>query len=136
MAKYMQKLMIQLMFTNQKYVDPSPVLNSVVDDFGNRYQVGQQQDVTEYLLNFMERLEEGLNEIPPDLNQHVRVSEYLKRGNSHENGNPHESILDTAVSTMINERMEMTEEERIARLSKNLEPPNDPSYSKIDDSFF
>jgi hypothetical protein len=62
----------------------------------------------------------------------------MKRGKSEENGNnPHESILDTAVSTMINDSMEMTEEERIARLSKNLEVPgNDPSYSKIDDSFF
>ena len=135
MARYMQKLMIQLMFTNQKYVDPSPVLNNVVDDMGNRYQVGQQQDVTEYLLNFMERLEEGLSEIPPDLNQHVRVSEYLKKGKSEEN-NPHESILDTAVSTMINDSVEMTEEERIARLSKPLDVTNDPHYSKIDDSFF
>ena len=29
------------MYTNQKYVDPSPVLNSVVDDYGIKYQVGQ-----------------------------------------------------------------------------------------------
>jgi hypothetical protein len=60
--------MAQLIFTNQKYVDPSPVLNSVVDDYGNKVQIGQQQDVTEYLLNFMERLEEGLNEVPPEMN--------------------------------------------------------------------
>lgn len=62
MASHLQQLMANLMFTNQKYVDPSAVLNNVVDDDNNRQQVGQQQDVTEYLLNFMERLEEGLGE--------------------------------------------------------------------------
>lgn len=47
---------------NQKYVDPSPVLNTVVDDFGKKMDVGNQMDITEYLLNFIERLEEGLGE--------------------------------------------------------------------------
>lgn len=87
----------------------------------------------------MERLEEGLHEIPPDMNQHVRVSEYLKRKpSSNEDGNPHDSILvDTAVSTMINEsdNTSMSENIREARVS-NTKIESDPSYSKIDDSYF
>ena len=43
-------------------MDPSRVLNSVVDDFAKQIQVGSQMDVVEYLLNFIERLEEGLGE--------------------------------------------------------------------------
>lgn len=43
-------------------MDPSRVLNSVVDDFAKQIQVGSQMDVVEYLLNFIERLEEGLCE--------------------------------------------------------------------------
>ena len=43
-------------------MDPSKVLNSVVDDFAKQIQVGSQMDVVEYLLNFIERLEEGLGE--------------------------------------------------------------------------
>ena len=36
MATHLQQLMANLMFTNQKYVDPTPVLNNVVDDDNNR----------------------------------------------------------------------------------------------------
>jgi len=47
-------------------VDPSKVLNAVVDDFGNQIQVGSQMDAVEYLLNFIERIEEGLGEEKPE----------------------------------------------------------------------
>lgn len=40
------------------------VLQTVVDDFGKKIDVGNQMDVVEYLLNFIERLEEGLGESP------------------------------------------------------------------------
>jgi len=59
---HLQKLFAKLLLTNQKYVDPSQVVNSVVDDFGRKIDVGSQMDVVEYLLNFIERLEEGLDE--------------------------------------------------------------------------
>ena len=45
-------------------MDPSSVLNNVVDESGRQCPVGEQQDSMEYLLNFMERLEEGLSEVP------------------------------------------------------------------------
>jgi Ubiquitin carboxyl-terminal hydrolase len=62
MVMHLQKLFAKLLLTNQKYVDPSQVVNSVVDDFGRKIDVGSQMDVVEYLLNFIERLEEGLDE--------------------------------------------------------------------------
>ena len=62
MALAMQRLFSQLLWTNQNYVDPSSVVESVVDDFGEPLPVGDQQDITEYLLIFMERLQEGLGE--------------------------------------------------------------------------
>ncbi len=65
---YIQRLYANLLLTNQKYVDPSKVLNAVVDDFGKQVQVGSQMDAVEYLLNFIERVEEGLGEEKPQQN--------------------------------------------------------------------
>lgn len=67
MVSRVQRLFADLALSNQKYVDPSSVLSSVVDDFGRKIDVGSQMDVVEYLLNFIERLEEGLDEQPPPL---------------------------------------------------------------------
>jgi hypothetical protein len=33
---------------NKKYVDPSGVLNSIVDDFGQRVQIGEEKDIREF----------------------------------------------------------------------------------------
>ena len=43
-------------------MEPSAVLNSLVDDFGNQLILGDQKDVGEFNLNFLERIEEGLGE--------------------------------------------------------------------------
>ena len=87
----------------------------------------------------MERLEEGLTEHPPDMNQHVRVSEYLKRKPASEESPTDQSILgDTAVSTMINE-IDNSDDKIANRVSEGLDFQNSneqPGYSKIDDSFF
>ena len=58
----MQKLFASLLLSSQKYVDPLQLLNMVVDDFGRKIDVGNQMDVVEYLLNFIERIEEGIDE--------------------------------------------------------------------------
>lgn len=47
---------------NRKYADPTKVLKSLTDDFGNRLIVGEQRDIGEFNLNFLERVEEGLGE--------------------------------------------------------------------------
>ena len=54
--------MATLLLTNQSYADPTTMLNSVVNDAGASMQSGAQEDVHEYWLNFVERLEEGLGE--------------------------------------------------------------------------
>jgi len=48
---------------NRKYVDPTAVLRSLTDDFGNQISIGEQRDIGEFLLNFIERIEEGLGEL-------------------------------------------------------------------------
>lgn len=52
-----------MLTSNQKYVDPTQLVHSVVDDENNKVRVGDEMDVTEYLLNLIERMEEGLDEL-------------------------------------------------------------------------
>ena len=48
--------------SDTKYVDPSPVLNSIADDTGNFIPIGDQKDVGEFNLFFLARIEEGLQQ--------------------------------------------------------------------------
>ena len=48
--------------TNKKYTEPSNVLLNLVDDFGQPLLIGEQKDIGEFNLNFLERIEEGLGE--------------------------------------------------------------------------
>jgi hypothetical protein len=52
-----------MIMANRKYVDPTAVLRSLTDDFGNQISIGEQRDIGEFLLNFIERIEEGLGEL-------------------------------------------------------------------------
>lgn len=70
MVKNLQELFISLVASNQKYADPSPVLNKCVDNMGEHVKIGDQQDITEYAINFFERIEEVLtlmNHRPADV---------------------------------------------------------------------
>ena len=69
MCIQLQRLFANLLHTNQKYTDPQQLLRSVVDDSNVSLPIGQEQDVTEYLLNFLERMEEGLGEKTPCLDR-------------------------------------------------------------------
>lgn len=62
MCLNMQRLFAQMLTSNQKYVDPSMLVHSVVDDENHKVRVGDEMDVTEYLLNLIERMEEGFDE--------------------------------------------------------------------------
>lgn len=53
-----------MLISNQKYVDPSLLVHSVVDEMGKKIAVGNEMDATEYLLNLLERIEEGVDEVP------------------------------------------------------------------------
>jgi hypothetical protein len=45
-----------------------------VDESNKKLSVGGEMDVTEYLLNFIERIEEGLDELPQkDANEKTEV---------------------------------------------------------------
>ena len=48
--------------SNKKYTEPSDVLRALVDDFGQPLTLGDQKDIGEFNLNFLERIEEGLGE--------------------------------------------------------------------------
>lgn len=52
----------KMLLSNVKYSDPTKVLESVIDDFGNPISIYEQQDIGEFFLNFLERLQDGLCE--------------------------------------------------------------------------
>lgn len=58
----LQKLFASMMMTNVKYLDPSPVLHTIVDDSGQKIRVHEQADICEFFLNFLDRLQDGLAE--------------------------------------------------------------------------
>jgi hypothetical protein len=55
-------LFSRLSALNKKYTEPSEVLKALVDDFGQPLSLGDQKDIGEFNLNFLERVEEGLGE--------------------------------------------------------------------------
>ncbi len=64
LVQQLQVLFSQMILTNKKYADPTPVLKSLVDEMGHAIQIGEQRDIGEFNLNFLERVEEGLGEEP------------------------------------------------------------------------
>jgi ubiquitin carboxyl-terminal hydrolase 25/28 len=62
MVKELQKIYSQMMLTNQKYLDPSSILKKIVDEFGDRVKIGDEQDIGEFAMNFLDRMEEGIGE--------------------------------------------------------------------------
>ncbi len=55
-------LFSKMILINRKYTEPSLVLTALVDDFGQPMNFGDQKDIGEFNLNFLERIEEGLGE--------------------------------------------------------------------------
>ena len=41
-------------------MDPTPVISSIVDDYGNELAIGDQKDIGEFNLIFLSRIEDGL----------------------------------------------------------------------------
>lgn len=80
LVSQLQKLFVAMLYTNQRYVDPKQVLASVVDDSGQSIKFGQEKDSTEYLLNLIERIEEGLAESAPQSTVRIAQSMINKSG--------------------------------------------------------
>jgi len=75
LVKNLRNLFSNLILSHQKYVDPKEVLSSIVDDFGNQVLVGEQKDITEYNLIFLERIQEGLGEKVVGNGEEIKVEE-------------------------------------------------------------
>jgi len=58
----MQRLFAEMLISNIKYQDPTKVLESIVDDNGEKIQIYLQADICEFWLNFLDRLQDGLGE--------------------------------------------------------------------------
>lgn len=58
----MQRLFAEMLCSNEKYRDPTKVLESIVDDNGQKIPIYEQKDIGEFFLNFLERLQDGLGE--------------------------------------------------------------------------
>ncbi|KAM3127725.1 hypothetical protein pb186bvf_020157 [Paramecium bursaria] len=56
----LQRLFAYLTYTNRRYVDPFAVFLNVVDEFGNRFQLGDQKDLAEFNSQFIACVDEGL----------------------------------------------------------------------------
>lgn len=55
-------LFAKMALSDKKYTEPSEVLLAFVDDFGAPLLLGDQKDIGEFNLYFLERIEEGLGE--------------------------------------------------------------------------
>eukprot|EP00359_Climacostomum_virens_P005944 CAMPEP_0204904364 /NCGR_PEP_ID=MMETSP1397-20131031/4821_1 /ASSEMBLY_ACC=CAM_ASM_000891 /TAXON_ID=49980 /ORGANISM="Climacostomum Climacostomum virens, Strain Stock W-24" /LENGTH=950 /DNA_ID=CAMNT_0052073147 /DNA_START=3586 /DNA_END=6438 /DNA_ORIENTATION=+ len=81
----LQKLFAKMICSQSKYCDPSAVLNALVDDFGNRVTIGEQQDVGEFNINFIARAEEGMlaaRQIEENKQPDAHLVESIKREGS------------------------------------------------------
>ncbi|CAK58035.1 unnamed protein product (macronuclear) [Paramecium tetraurelia] len=56
----LQQLFLSMIGSDKKYVDPSDVVKSICDDFGNVLPIGDQKDVGEFNHYFLSRIGEGL----------------------------------------------------------------------------
>eukprot|EP00743_Colponemidia_sp_Colp-15_P007033 GILK01007589.1.p1 GENE.GILK01007589.1~~GILK01007589.1.p1 ORF type:complete len:990 (-),score=185.29 GILK01007589.1:398-3367(-) len=78
LVKELQMLFACMMYGTRKYGNPTSVLKALVDDTGRPIQIGDQKDVGEFNLNFLDRLDEGLQageHDDLDENQYVVVRE-------------------------------------------------------------
>lgn len=55
-------LFSKMALSDKKYTEPSEVLLAFVDDYGAPLLLGDQKDIGEFNLNFLDRIEEGLGE--------------------------------------------------------------------------
>ena len=58
----LKQLFCGLIASDRKYIDPTPVISSIVDDYGNDLVIGDQKDIGEFNLVFLSRIEDGLEE--------------------------------------------------------------------------
>ncbi|CAK60951.1 unnamed protein product (macronuclear) [Paramecium tetraurelia] len=62
LVQNLQNLFISMIGSDKKYVDPSEVVKSICDEFGNVLPIGDQKDVGEFNLYFLSRVGEALTQ--------------------------------------------------------------------------
>jgi ubiquitin carboxyl-terminal hydrolase 25/28 len=87
LVKHLQKLFAMMIRSHKKYVDPTNVLNTVVDDMGNPIPIGDQKDITEFNINFLSRIDEALQQNSdrsklPKEDETIQISSQLTRKHS------------------------------------------------------
>jgi ubiquitin carboxyl-terminal hydrolase 25/28 len=65
LVKEVMNLFSFLARSEKKYADPTNVLKSIIDDYGHTIEIGNQEDIPEFNLKFLERIQEGLNAVNP-----------------------------------------------------------------------
>jgi hypothetical protein len=61
LVKSLQLLFAGMIISDKKYLDPTSVITSVVDDYGNELPIGDQKDIAEFNLFFLARVEEAIS---------------------------------------------------------------------------
>ena len=61
LVKNLQLLFAGMISSDKKYLDPTNVITSIVDDYGNEIPIGDQKDIGEFNLYFLSRVEEGIS---------------------------------------------------------------------------
>ena len=56
LVEHLKNLFCSLTATDRKYMDPTPVITSIVDDYGNDLALGDQKDIGEFNLVFLSRI--------------------------------------------------------------------------------
>jgi hypothetical protein len=56
---------------NKKYAEPSKVLKSIIDDFGEPLQIGSQMDITEFKTILIARISDAFR----SLNEEAQIDE-------------------------------------------------------------
>ena len=62
LVQNLQKIFAAMFMSNQKYQDPTKVLESVVDDDGCGIAIYEQKDIGEFFMIFLDRMIDGLGE--------------------------------------------------------------------------
>ena len=57
----LQKLFATMALGKKKYLDPSGVLQSVLDDQGDQVAIGDEKDISEYNSMLLTRIQDAIN---------------------------------------------------------------------------
>lgn len=79
LVENLKQLFCSLIASDRKYIDPTPVISSIVDDYGNDLAIGDQKDIGEFNLVFLSRIEDGLEESRQEKHMEIEVKKSDKQ---------------------------------------------------------